>query len=96
MKQPTSVGLSAKKLTGTQRGTEISIKRDGRLISVKRKELSGSDSGWVTIHSCETVKGIRVDTGFQGKSTIRKASAKKHSPSGYEAMQIAESPKGRK
>ena len=66
MKQPTSVGLNAKSLTETQRRTEIYLKRDGRSTSVKRKELSGSDSGWVTIHSCETVKGIRVDNGFSG------------------------------
>jgi hypothetical protein len=89
MKQPKSVGLNAKNLTGTQRRTEIYLKRDGRLIGVKRKKLSGCDSGWVTIHSCETVKGIRVDNGFQGKSATRKASAKKLSPSGFEAMQIA-------
>lgn len=85
-----------KSLTETQWRTEIYLKRDGRSTSVKRKKLSGSDSGWVTIHSCEVVKGIRVDKGFQGKSAIMKASAKKHSPSGFEAMQIAESPKGRK
>jgi len=42
--------------------------------------MSGSDSGWVTIHSCEAVKGARVDNGFQGKSGIMKASAKRHSP----------------
>jgi hypothetical protein len=47
---------------------------------MKRKKLSGSDSGWVTIHSCKAVKGVRVDNGFQGKSWIMKASAKKHSP----------------
>ena len=41
----------------------------------------------------EAVKGVRVDTGFQGESGIMKASAKKHSLSGLEAMQIAESPK---
>jgi hypothetical protein len=70
----------AKNLTGTQRRTEIYLKRDGSLTSVKRSKLSGSDSKWVTIHSCEAVKGVRVDNGFQGKSTIRNASAKKHSP----------------
>jgi hypothetical protein len=93
MKQPKSVGLNAKNLTGTQRRTEISIKRDECSTSVKRKKLPDCDSGWVTIHSCEAVKGVRVDTGFQGESGIMKASAKKHSLSGLEAMQIAESPK---
>jgi len=70
----------AKNLTGTQQRTEISIKRDRRLTGVKREKLSGSKSGWFTIHSCKAVKSIRVDNGFQGKSGIMKASAKKHSP----------------
>jgi hypothetical protein len=83
---------NAKNLTWTQRRTEIYLKRDRRLTSVKRSKLSGSDSKWVTIYSCETVKSVRVDNGFQGKSATRNASAKKHSPLGLEAMQIAESP----
>jgi len=77
---PKSIGLNAKNLTGTQRRTEIYLKRDERSTGVKRKKLPGSDSGWVTIHSCEAVKGVRVDKSFQGKSGIMKASAKKHSP----------------
>jgi len=80
MKQPKSVGLNAKNLGGTQRGTEIYLKRDEHRIGVKREKLSGNDSEWVTIHSCEAVKGVRVDNGFQGKFWTMKASAKKHSP----------------
>jgi hypothetical protein len=86
----------AKNLTGTQPRTEIYLKRDERSTGVKRKKLSGSDSEWVTILSCEAVKGVRVDKGFQGKSGIRNASAKKHLLLGLEATQIAESPEGRK
>jgi hypothetical protein len=63
---------------------------------MKREKLSGSDSGWVTINSCEAVKGVRVDKAFQGKSGIMKESAKKHSPSGLETMQIVVSPESRK
>jgi len=59
---------------------------------VKREKLPDCDSGWVTIHSCKAVKGVRVDNGFQGNSTIMKESAKKHSLSELEAMQIAVSP----
>jgi hypothetical protein len=80
MKQSKSVGLNAKNLTGTQRRTEIYLKRDGCLTGVKREKLSGSYSKWFTIYSCEVVKGVRVDKVFQGKSRIMKASAKKHSP----------------
>jgi len=78
------------------RRTEIPIIRDWSLTGVKRKKLPASDSGWVSIHSCEAVKGVRVDNGFQGNSTIMKGSAKKHSLSGFEAMQIAESLERRK
>jgi|GEM_PF-2995643 len=85
-----------KKFDRDTRRTEISIKRDGRLTGVKRKKLPASDSGWVSIHSCEAVKGVRVDNGFHGNSTIMKGSAKKHSLSGLEAMQIAESLERRK
>ena len=59
-----------KKFDRDTRRTEIPIIRDERLTGVKREKLPASDSGWVSIHSCEAVKGVRVDNGFQGNSTL--------------------------
>lgn len=96
MKQPKSVSLNAKNLNGTQRRTEIAVTGDGRLTGGKREKLSASESEGVSSHRSESVKGVRVDNGFQGNSTIMKVFAKKHSLSGFEAMQIAVSLERRK
>jgi hypothetical protein len=96
MKLTKSASLNAKNLTGTQQRTEISIKRDECSKGVKREKLPASESEWVSSHRSESVKGVRVDNGFQGNSTIMKGSAKKHSLSGFEAMQIAVSLERRK